>query len=204
MTLAELQEIGTQVGIPAEAVADAARSLDRPPAFQRTLGLPLTVSRTVALPRDLTDLEWERLVGELRETFRARGKVQQLGRLRQWTNGNLHALVEPTADGFRLRLGSTKGDARQLMLGGGMILTFAALVAVLGFLGIGGEPEKFIRLLSILGPTGVGVFAAGAIRVPGWARTRREQMDALAARVEAMVALPAGGDGGAEDRDPQR
>lgn len=192
LTLAELQGIGAEAGIPAEAIADAAHSLDRPPAIQRTLGLPLTVTRTVPLPRDLTDLEWERLVGELRETFRARGKVQQLGRLRQWTNGNLYALVEPTSGGFRLRMGTTKGDARQLMGGGAMILAFATLFAVLGFLGIGGEPEKFIRLLSILAPTGIGVFAAGAIRLPGWARTRSQQMDAIAARVEEMVALPRG------------
>jgi hypothetical protein len=192
MTLRELQEIGHEVGIPAEALADAARSLDRPQGIQRTLGLPLTVERTVTLPRDMTDLEWELLVGDLRETFRARGKVQQLGRLRQWTNGNLHALVEPTQDGYRLRLGTTKGDARQLMAAGGVILSFVTLLALLGLLGVGGEPEKLLRAFSILGPVGVAVFAAGAIRLPGWARTREAQMDAIAERVNGMMALPPG------------
>ena len=39
---------------------------------------------------------------------------------------------------------------------------------------------------------GVAVFAAGAIRLPGWARTREAQMDAIAERVKGMMALPPG------------
>lgn len=91
LTLVELQEIGRQVGVTADAVADAARSLDRhEPRFRRSfLGLTIGVGRTVALDRRITTEEWERLVVVLRETFDARGSARSEGGLRQWTNGNL-------------------------------------------------------------------------------------------------------------------
>src|SRR5689334_8983938 len=105
LTLADLQAIGSEVGISADAVAQAAQALDeRAVAVPRTfLGLPLGVARTVNLNRQLTDQEWDRLVVQLREVFDARGSIRSEGSLRQWTNGNLHVLVEPTATGHRIR-----------------------------------------------------------------------------------------------------
>jgi hypothetical protein len=108
LTLADPQEIGREVGISPDAVAKAANALDlRGRVVSRTfLGLPIGVERTVALNRWLTDAEWERLVVELREVFNAQGTLKSYGSLRQWTNGNLHALLEPTPTGHRLRLGT--------------------------------------------------------------------------------------------------
>src|SRR5690242_10355717 len=87
MTLAQLQEIGREVGIPAEMVARAAHGLERRgrPNVRRFLGLPIGVGRTVALQRTLTEAEWERLVVDLRETFDARGRIRAEGSFRQWT-----------------------------------------------------------------------------------------------------------------------
>src|SRR6266545_585244 len=78
LTLADLQAIGREVGIPADAVAQAAQALDVRPgaASRRFLGLPIGVSRTVNLNRRLTDEEWERLVVQLREVFNARGRTR--------------------------------------------------------------------------------------------------------------------------------
>ncbi len=90
------------------------KGLDRAgsPTGRRVLGLPLGVGRTVELGRKLTDEEWDHLVVDLRETFDARGQVRQDGSLRQWTNGNLQALLEPTPTGDRLRLRTMNGNAR--------------------------------------------------------------------------------------------
>ncbi|MDH4351703.1 MAG: hypothetical protein OEW56_11195, partial [Gemmatimonadota bacterium] len=120
MTVADLQEIGREVGIPPELVAQAARAIEHRgrPASRTFLGLPIGVGRTIELDRELTDAEWGRLVVDLRETFDARGKVSYEGPFRQWTNGNLQALVEPTPTGHRIRLRTVKGDARSLMTGG--------------------------------------------------------------------------------------
>src|SRR5688572_29338664 len=106
LTLNELQQIGREIGMTPEVVAQAARSIDHRPAetSRRFFGVPIAVGRTVELERKMTDEEWERLVVDLRETFDAKGTVRHEGSLRQWTNGNLQVLLEPTAKGHRLRL----------------------------------------------------------------------------------------------------
>src|SRR5918999_400027 len=120
MTLAELQTIGSEVGIDPRLVAQAAHALDRAgrSTSRRFLGLPIGVGRTIDLDRKLTDVEWERLVVDLRDTFDARGTIRQEGSFRQWTNGNLQALLEPTPTGHRLRLRTVKGDAVGWITGG--------------------------------------------------------------------------------------
>jgi hypothetical protein len=185
LTLAALQDIGREVGISPESISLAARSLDQAgrPVSRRFLGLPIGVGRTVEFDRPLSDSEWEGLVADLRTTFDARGTVRYDGPFRQWTNGNLQALVEPTPNGHRLRLQTVKGDSRAMMIAGGAALGGAAAtlmaVAVAGGLSNPGTATGvgFIALM------GLGMFAAGALRVPGWARRRRAQIEAIVARL---------------------
>lgn len=190
MSLAELEEIGRDVGIPPELVARAARSLDQVgrPASRTFLGLPIGVGRTVDLGRRLSEEEWERLVVDLRETFDARGRVRYDGPFRQWTNGNLQALLEPTATGHRLRLQTVKGDARGLMAGGlGLLGAAAATLIAMAITGglSGAGSLTGVGFMSLMG---LGLFGIGALRLPGWARTRRRQMEAVASRL-ALAAM---------------
>lgn len=183
MTLADLQEIGRDVGLPPELVAQAARSLDQGgrPASRTVLGLPIGVGRTIELGRKLTDEEWERLVVDLRETFDARGNVRYDGPFRQWTNGNLQALLEPTPTGHRLRLRTVKGSARNLMSGGVALVGIAAALTVTSVL-TGGITDLGAVLVQ-LSVLGAGLFGIGALSLPRWARQRREQMDGIAERL---------------------
>jgi hypothetical protein len=188
MTLAELQEIGREVGISPEAIDSAARSLEiRPQAGVRSfLGLPIGVQRTIALNRQLTESEWERLVVELREVFGARGAVSSTGSFRQWTNGNLQALLEPTPNGHRLRISTIKGSlpmtmaAGAAMLGIGIFTSIAAAAA--GHLA-GAIPEA--ALMSLFG---AGIIAISALRLPPWARLRERQMEAITTRLALETA----------------
>lgn len=183
MTLVELQEIGREVGIPAGSIALAAQSIGRSPAASRTLwGLPVGVERTIELSRPLSDAEWERFVVDLRETFSARGTMTGQGSLRQWTNGNLQALLEPTATGQRIRLRTVKGNATlSLTVGAGMmglsslLLVVATVQGALADLGM-------VTALSMLGVAGAVMAGSTALRLPQWARTRRRQMEEIAAR----------------------
>ncbi|HEX6049195.1 MAG TPA: hypothetical protein VFZ21_08000 [Gemmatimonadaceae bacterium] len=187
LTLAELQAIGREVGITPERIADAAHALDRSPTRipRRTdLGMPISVGRTVELPRALTDREWALLVAELRQTFSARGRESTHGDTRQWTNSNLHAYVEPTPAGYRLRLGTLKGDGVALNRLGAGGLGMGLLVAIAPLLG--GAGAELAGALW-LGGMGAGVVAYNALRLPRWAREREEQMDYIAERVRALV-----------------
>jgi hypothetical protein len=187
LTLAQLQEIGREVGIPAELVADAAKELDRPlptTNVSRLAGLPVGVGRTVELGRRLTDEEWDRLVAELRETFNARGVVRAEGGLRQWANGNLQAFLEPSQSGYRLRLRTVKAQAVALIRMGSMFLVGSALFALVA--GLGGRPDKFVGI-AMLAAAGVAAIGFAALSVPGWARVRARQMELIAERASELA-----------------
>src|SRR5467141_1075410 len=172
LTLAELQAIGGAVGISSDAVAQAAQAVDvRLGAASRTfLGLRIGVARTVNLHRRLTDEEWERLVVQLREVFNARGRTRSDGSLRQWTNGNLQVLLEPTETGHRLRFGTLHGGARASIATGFAFLGVAAVVAISSALG--GTLADAMAEITLLLATGAGMIAVGALRLPRWARLR--------------------------------
>jgi hypothetical protein len=185
MTLAELQDIGREVGISAESIALAAQTLGQTgrSASRTFMGLPIGAARTVWLDRELSDAEWERFVVDLRDTFNARGNVKSQGSLRQWTNGNLQALLEPTATGHRIRLRTTKGGAVGSLVGGLALFGYSAalfsIAVAQGALSATGTLPGIV----LLGIGGAGIFVTNAIRLPRWSRTRRRQMDEIAARV---------------------
>ncbi len=185
LTLADLQAIGRDVGIAPEAVARAAQVVAvRRGAVSRTLlGLPIGVERRVHLGRRLTDDEWEHLVVELRDVFHARGRLRVDGSLRQWTNGNLYVLLEPTPAGDRLRLGSVHGGATaSIHLG----LVIAAVGTVMSLANLVTGQAVDPGTLTVLLAGGATLFANGALRLPRWARLRAQQMESLA----AQLALP--------------
>jgi hypothetical protein len=187
LTLPELQSIGQEVGISPEAVARAASALDvhRGAESRTILGLPIGVARTVDLNRRLSDDEWERLVVRLREVFDARGAMRSEGSLRQWTNGNLQVLLEPTDTGHRLGFRTIHGAAIASIRAGFMALGMSGIVAVAAAAG-----THFTRGLpgvAFLFLAGAGMIANGALRLPRWASLRRRQMEDLA----EQVALPA-------------
>lgn len=189
LTLAELLQIGRDVGIPAESITSAAQSIGRVqlPNKRTFLGLPLGVARTVHLDRNLSDEEWDKLVVDLRETFDARGNVTSQGSLRQWTNGNLQVLLEPTAKGHRIRLRTIKSDALGMLVGGmgmvGLSAFILLMAAVRGALGDRG----MLMATGFLGIWGGAMFASSALRLPRWARTREQQMEEIAARVTLLT-----------------
>jgi len=187
LTLKELQDIGHDVGVSPEVVARAARSLEVPsPSPRRTLlGLPIGVGHAVELEQPLTDSEWHRLVVSMRETFDARGKLKDEGAFKQWTNGNLEVLLEPTPTGQRLRLRTLKGNATGMIVVGAAHLGFAAFVLV-EMLATGTLGERFVGLVTVLA-IGLGLLVPAVVRLPGWARLRQRQMEEIAERALLMT-----------------
>lgn len=190
LTLDALQEIGREVGLPSDLIVHAAKSLERSgrPSVRRFVGLPIGVGRTVELDRRLTDAEWDRLVVDLRETFDARGRLRQDGSFRQWSNGNLQALLEPTEGAERLRLKTVNGSAQAWMMGGVALFGVAA-VAMISLIGDASAADALSKSASIAA-LGAGSFGIGALRLPGWARLRRRQMEEISTRVSAAITGP--------------
>jgi hypothetical protein len=189
LTLAEIQSIGVEVGVAPEEIARAAASLDARGRKKRTSwGMPIEVGHSVALPRPLSDDEWERLVGELRSTFGARGRVRVQGGLREWTNGNLHACAEPTQTGYRLRMGTVKGDAAGINALGATGLAAGAFVFGAALMTGNPGPDAIIGVM--LGASGTGAFLANLLRLPRWADRRERQMKHVEARVAALLDSP--------------
>lgn len=188
LTLAELQAIGSDVGLAPERIAEAAAALElRRSALRLTdLGMPVSVRRAVDLPRPPTDREWEMLVAELRGTFDAKGREGSRGSMREWSNGKLHALVEPTGTGHRLRLGTTKSDAVPLNRMGatGLVMALLALLALF----FTGELPDGLFLPLVFAAMGGGTLAYNALRLPAWAREREEQMELVAAQALLLLA----------------
>ncbi len=185
LTLAEVQEIGREVGIAPELVREAAKSLQAPAqrGSRRWLGLPIGVSQTIELDRTLSESEWERLVVDLRETFDARGAVRSEGNFKQWTNGNLQALVEPMGTGDRVRLRTIKGNMRNVIRGGLALLGGSGVIAFIYSL-TGNVQTDNLETLGILALTGVAMLTIPAFILPSWARERRKQMEAIAVRLK--------------------
>ena len=186
MTLAELQEIGREVGIPAELVAQAASRLDQVPASPapRILGIPVGVGQTVEIGRKLSDAEWEQLVVDLRETFQARGHIRYDGPFRQWTNGNLQALLEPTPTGHRLSLRTVQGRAQVLVRGGAFTTAIGVVVTVVAAMA-GNLDAGALAGPAFLGMVGLGMMGSGLLTVPAWARLRRRQIEGVITRLLA-------------------
>lgn len=188
LTLAELQSIGSEVGLSPARIAEAAASLELRRTAQpvRTLlGMPISAGRTIDLPRAPTDREWAMLVADLRETFHAQGRDQSRGDVRTWTNGNLHASIEPTATGYRLRLGTVKGDAGSVNAIGISAIALAVILFLATVLNSDIAQAMFAPI--VLGSMGAATLGYNALRLPRWAEEREEQMARIAARAQELI-----------------
>ncbi len=183
MTIAELQEIGREVGIAPELMTKAARTIDQrvESSSSRFLGLPIAIAESAHLQRTVSDEEWERVVSDLRMTFNATGRARQEGAFKQWSNGNLRAVLEPTEGGHRIRIQSMKGNARAYMMGGLGLIGLAAVMGIADALGMSGNLT--LAKISQIGLMGAAVLTVGAVQIPGWARQRRAQMQGLISRL---------------------
>ncbi len=187
MTLAQIEEIGAEVGISRDEIARAAHSLQRRVEVERSLsflGAPRSVARTLHIDRALTDEEWGMLVSDLRRTFDAKGKVEVEGPLRSWTNSNLQVHVEPDGEGYAVRMRTKKGQVSQLALMGS-VFAGVGLMSAMGLL-LGFGDDSVSRAMAFL-VAGLSMITWARVTLPGWARTRAEQMEGLAERIPRLM-----------------
>ncbi|MEM7278467.1 MAG: hypothetical protein AAF385_10110 [Pseudomonadota bacterium] len=191
LTLAELQEIGADSGIPAAFIAQAAAGLDQPkearkPPVEYLFGSPTQVSNTVDLPRMPTEDEWNALVVDLRTTFDAQGALHKAGDFRQWTNGNLQIFLEPMGEGSRLRMTTKNASGISGLWAGpvyiGMALMMLLLVAIVGK----SEPIMF-GFSALISLAGMLVHGYYRMKMPAWSSERQAQMQSVGDRMIARM-----------------
>jgi hypothetical protein len=188
-TLADVERIGVEAGIAPHAISAAAVALEQQvavPEHARLFGLPVAVSRAVPLSRHLSDEDWDRLVGQLRETFAARGMTRVNGARREWRVGNLRVTHEPAGSGALLQLRTRKGDARAFLHMGVMFVAAAAALAVM--VGTRSHDPRRLTVAWLAGLAGVLMLLTGVLRLPAWARRRARQFEALAAYARQITA----------------
>ena len=194
LTLRELQEVGREAGLAPGRVADAAALVDaRGESLPRRtfLGGPTHVHRAVELPRELTDREWEALAGELREAFGASGRVTSRGVTHEWTGGDVHAFLEPTGIGHRLRLEARKSP---LTVGtaAGAFGVFAGLLSLVTNALDAATPgfvvEVLLPLLLVL--VGAGAVGLNVMQLRRWAGDRERLMEHIVERARALTEYP--------------
>jgi plasmid stability protein len=197
LTLLQLQDVGREVGLPPDRITQAVAAFEgRGESVPRgtTLGLPTSVGRVVPLPRSPSDREWELLIAELRTTFGGKGEMTSHGGLREWSHRNLHAFIEPTETGHRLRLEDSNGAVVGIVLGG-FVLAFSLLILLV--LLAKGDPD-FSRLNDI-GELAVPAFfsllggslvAGSAMALPKWAREQERRMEHISRHAVSLLALP--------------
>lgn len=188
MTLAQLEAIAQEAGIEPSRITIAAREIDAPSAApKRAVGVPISVSRSVELPREISEREWEFLVTRLRETFDATGKLESHGSLRTWSNSNLRVMLEPGISGHRVRFTSLNAGLRARIVGGSLAFGFGGITTLVA--GLSGS-EQFLAAFStsgILAVIGAFVAAAAVGATKLWRNERRQQFDALAAELERLT-----------------
>lgn len=193
LTLAELQQAGQEVGLSPEAVAAAAQSVlleQRASTAAGTYGgVPHRVARTVDLPgTSFSEADWELLVVDLRETFQAKGETQRDGSFRQWTNGNLQVLIEPTDTGSQLRMQTTSAKVIENVMVSWMVGGTAAFLATLFAINANDVSWVFGMMLVLSFGLGLALWMRAHRKGVRWSAERAEQMARLADRAVALAA----------------
>lgn len=193
VTLAQLQDIAGEVGIPQDRIAAAARTVIGLPAERptpTTFGYPRRVEHVVALTRAPSDDEWERMVVDLREAFGARGSLDGQGNLRTWSDRHLHVHVEPDGDGYRVRLDDSYADAPGIVAAGVMCLVTAGTFGLLLLTReVDGNGVAVISTMSaLMAAGGAGLLAHVRRALPRWAQERLAQFAGFGARTKALLA----------------
>lgn len=186
LSIDDLADLATATGIDPQIMIDAARSLDRhveEPFEKRHMGVKISAAHAFRVEGPFSEEDWQALVADCRSTFGAKGHVNETSGLREWSNGNLHVLVEPAGKDTIIRMRTHRGSA-QSMLNGGLAMSIAVFVMMFSSLAEGRALTDLFGLAMLLI---AAIFAIGAVVVSGlrnWSRTRKSQMEALGLRVE--------------------
>ncbi|GAB5536003.1 MAG: hypothetical protein Rubg2KO_22520 [Rubricoccaceae bacterium] len=199
LSLNELQEIGEAAGLSAQsietAIADIRATQSEPEQADTFWGAPTTVLRSRVVPGELTDEMWERLVSQLRRTFKTKGITTDVGRAREWagtrredSRSTLHVTAVPVNGGVRITLEASKtAEALYLKWVPGVFVGIMLFLLLFGAAqGAFGDPV-FWGLFAF--PLVFGLFSFFGLRTGyrAWAEHGQEAFDGLLEQFEHLA-----------------
>ena len=196
LTLAELQKIGHDLGLPADVIAQSVTEVTRPSGIEgyaseptTTLGVDVSANYSIDLPAALSDQSWEKLVVDVRHVFNSQGNIIQNGSLREWKTdiGDIEVMIEPTDTGQRLRIKSINANVQAgLGIGAAMSVVLAAFIAIV--IGKGGDFATPFTVLTMLMSLALFITFISPRFMPEWKKKRNKQMQDLGARALKLAA----------------
>ncbi|MBT8404424.1 MAG: hypothetical protein KJP18_11230, partial [Gemmatimonadetes bacterium] len=142
-------------------------------------------------PRMMADDEWDRFVVRLRDTFGAPGQVRKEGSLRTWTSGVHKVLLEPLAEGARLRFEGRQQSAKSSVDAGVALatagVTGATLLGGLAAFGAATMEPALLAMFGGLSILGAAIWGVGWVQVRRWLPRRRAEFAALGGEVMREV-----------------
>ena len=201
LTLEELKEIASEVGIDPSRVDQAARSLlvrPRSSPFQMFLGTPAQIRIQSELSAQVDDQDLSEALFEIRSVMSAQGTSGGSPGAWEWTSGSelggRHVTIARTSTGTRVDVTGDFGNAARGAAGVG------AVVAGVGAVGVTAAVAAVGAVGWVLAP----VVAAGVVLIPrltvGRMVTRETQrLSRLANRLRALLAARSADADPAED-----
>lgn len=181
LTLAELRDVGAEVGIDPAHVEAAARSLTthEPERARTFLGVPERARAVRTFSAPLGDAAWAALVDALRQSFGQAGTVEHLGNRRTWS---MHDVV--TSGGLSVRVeGETVTLEQALPARSGYASALLPLALAVFFLA--GTFEPYVPLLMLL--MALAAVLGTRLGLPAWARRQEQRFHAAVDHVELAV-----------------
>lgn len=185
LTLSEMEAIGRDAGIRPEFIARAAAAMNKKvaaPAPDKALGLPVSVSRIVDVAGEFTDASWQQLVTDLHDVFGVTGRVSQNGAMRIWEHDRMEVTVEPSGNGYRIRMRSMH-DLYMSGLYGGLMLLVMGLFFLLVVASKGDLLTAKGIFVSMFSVVGTGAMGLSATRLRHWRKTQEKNMDTIVSRL---------------------
>jgi hypothetical protein len=160
LSLAGVERIGAEVGIPARQVREAAGVATRPdfqPKPSKFLGAPTVISFERVVEAELSEEDFPLLIEEIRVTVRNVGSINTYGKSLTWQTQrvqgggrDVHVMVTVRGGQTRIRVEEKIGTLAGGLFGG-----------IMGGAGGGGGVPLFVNLLMFVGPP-VAVVALAA------------------------------------------
>lgn len=191
LSLSELEQIAEDAGIDSGFVRRAAFELEAGEFAEsnRLFGGPTHIDFERIVDGEMSEETWDRVVGEIRRTFAADGRIREESLEREWIHqdqmgARAHLTVAPTGSETRIRVSYRLTE--WLWLHFIMLCVGIAPVAV----------QYAVLNLGAIAETGIALFILMVFYMIGWitfrvfSRRQERRMRRLIARLERIVADP--------------